>query len=162
MADTEGNIPDDSAEYEAEYSRWTDNPFRRPNLTPEQLAWIETRNVAIRIYHDTGDTRLAEDIGLFPKQPRRIYSYSGHQFHVIRMGEDAAYIGLWCPSHIHKIYIIGLTEGEDALLVGRPEQEQPKYEVSSFQEAVEYGAKLLLQDCPLDKQMDDFFADEEA
>ena len=152
----------DATEHEEQYSRWTDNPFRRSNLTTEQLAWIETRNVAIRIYHDTGDTRLAEDIGLFPKQPRRMYSHSGHDFHVVLMGDDAAYIGLWCPSHIHKVYIIGLTEDGKSLLVGRPEQEQLKYEVSSFLEGVEYGAKLLLQDCPLENQIHDFFADDEG
>ena len=149
------------SEHDEHYMRWTDNPFGRPRLTPEQLAWIETRNVAIKIYHDTGDTRLAEDIGLFPKQPRRMYSHSGHEFHVVRMGDDAAYVGLWCPSHIHRVYIIGLTEDGKSLLVGRPEQDQLKYEVSSFQEAVEYGAQLLLQDCPLEKQMDDFFSDED-
>ena len=151
----------DDIEHEEHYSRWTDNPFRRHNLTPEQLAWVETRSVAIRIFHDTGDTRLAEDIGLFPKQPRRMYSYSGHQFHVIRKGDDAAYVGLWCPTHIHQVYIIGITEDGQSLLVGRPEGNQPKYEVSSFQEAVEYGAQLLLQDCPLEKQMDDFFSDDD-
>ena len=161
MASTEGNAPDDPEEYDVEYPRWTDNPFRRPNLTPEQLAWIETRNVAMRVYHDMGDTRLAEDIGLFPKRPRRMYFYAGHEFHVVRSSEDSAYIGLWCPTHIHKIYIIGLTEDEKSLLVGRPEAGQPKYEVSSFEEGVEHGARLLLQDCPLEKQMDDFFSDED-
>ena len=152
----------DDTKHEEHHSRWTDNPFRRPNLTPEQLAWLETRDVATRIFQETGDTRLAEDIGLFPKQARRLYSYAGHQFHVVQKSDDAAYVGLWCPSHIHKVYIIGLTEDGRSLLVGRPEQDQMKYEVSSFQEGVEYGAKLLLQDCPLENQIHDFFADDEG
>ena len=48
-------------------SRWTDNPFRQPDITPEQLKWIEQRNKAMRIFDETGDTTMAEDIGLFPK-----------------------------------------------------------------------------------------------
>ena len=48
-------------------SRWTDNPFRQPDITPEQLDWIKQRNEAMRIYDETGDTTMAEEIGLFPK-----------------------------------------------------------------------------------------------
>ena len=46
-------------------SRFTDNPFRLPGLTNEQLEWLEKRNRAVRIYHETGDSTLAEEIGLF-------------------------------------------------------------------------------------------------
>ena len=46
-------------------SRWTDNPFRRPNLTPEQLEWLEKRNEATRIFQETGDDTMAIEIGLF-------------------------------------------------------------------------------------------------
>ena len=47
-------------------SRWTDNPFRRPDITPEELAWIEKRNEATRIFQETGDDTMAIEIGLFP------------------------------------------------------------------------------------------------
>ena len=36
-------------------NRFSDNPFRDPNLTPEQVARIEARNKALRIYRETGD-----------------------------------------------------------------------------------------------------------
>ena len=49
-------------------SRWTDNPFRQPGLTPKQLEWLKQRNEAMRIFDETGDTTMAEEIGLFPKQ----------------------------------------------------------------------------------------------
>lgn len=50
-------------------SRWTDNPFRRPDLTPEQLEWIKKRNEATRIFQETGDDTMAIEIGLFdPKE----------------------------------------------------------------------------------------------
>ena len=51
------------------HSRWTDNPFRRPDITPEELAWIEKRNEATRIFQETGDDTMAIEIGLFP--PRK-------------------------------------------------------------------------------------------
>ncbi len=47
-------------------SRFSDNPFRDPNLSPEQVAVIEARNKALRIYHATGDPRPAREAGLFP------------------------------------------------------------------------------------------------
>ena len=47
-------------------SRWTDNPFRKPNLSPEQLEWLNKRDEATRIYQETGDDTLAIQIGLFP------------------------------------------------------------------------------------------------
>ena len=46
-------------------SRFTDYPFREPNLTRAQLTWREKRNRAIRLYRDMGDSTLAEEIGLF-------------------------------------------------------------------------------------------------
>ena len=48
-------------------SRWTDNPFRDPNLTPEQLEWLKKRDEAMRIYRETGDETMAQEIGLFLK-----------------------------------------------------------------------------------------------
>ena len=50
------------------HSRWTDNPFRKPNLSPEQLEWLNKRDEATRIYHETGDDTMAIEIGLFPSR----------------------------------------------------------------------------------------------
>ncbi len=50
--------------------RFSDNPFRDPNLTPEQIERIEARNKASRIYRATGDDGPAIEIGLFPKRNR--------------------------------------------------------------------------------------------
>ena len=47
-------------------NRFSDNPFRDPNLTPEQVERIEKRNEALRIYRETGDEGPAIEIGLFP------------------------------------------------------------------------------------------------
>ena len=47
-------------------NRFSDNPFRSPNLTPEQVERIEKRNEALRIYRETGDTGPAIEVGLFP------------------------------------------------------------------------------------------------
>ena len=46
-------------------SRFTDYPFRLPGLTNKQVEWLDQRNCAIKIFRDTGDSSLAEDIGLF-------------------------------------------------------------------------------------------------
>ena len=46
-------------------SRFTDNPFRLPGLTHDQLDWLEKRNLAVKIYRETGDATLAEEIGFF-------------------------------------------------------------------------------------------------
>lgn len=47
--------------------RWTDNPFRPANLTPEEIEWRDKRDEAIRRFHETGDKTMAQEIGLFPK-----------------------------------------------------------------------------------------------
>ena len=49
-----------------DYSRFTDNPFRSPDVTPEQEEWLNKRNEALRIYWATGDKKPAQEIGLFP------------------------------------------------------------------------------------------------
>ena len=49
-------------------NRFSDNPFRDPNLTPEQVERIEKRNEALRIYRETGDEGPAIEAGLFPKR----------------------------------------------------------------------------------------------
>ncbi len=46
-------------------SRFTDYPFRKANLTPSQLDWRAKRDRAIKLYRKSGDSSLAEEIGLF-------------------------------------------------------------------------------------------------
>ena len=47
-------------------SRWTDNPFRQPGLSKEQLEWLEKRDEATRRFLEEGDDTMAIAIGLFP------------------------------------------------------------------------------------------------
>ena len=54
-------------------SRFSDNPFRDPNLTPEQVERIEKRNESLRIFRETGDEGPAIEIGLFPKPKEEEY-----------------------------------------------------------------------------------------
>ena len=147
-------------------SRWTDNPFRDPKATPEQIERLEKRAEANRIYRETGDTTMVEDTGLFPPKPRRVWEYKGFQFHVVRKSEAAAYVGLKCDDHYHKIVVIGLTEWEPhELLVGRIEEGSSKYGVESLEQALAQSADLIVDECPRGlerrfvKQLDEFFSD---
>ena len=58
-------------------SRFSDNPFRDPNLTPEQVERLEARNRALRIFRETGDTGPAEALGLFPKSGKPVVETAG-------------------------------------------------------------------------------------
>ena len=60
---------DPDAERNSATSRFTDNPFRDPDATPEQLEWIRKRNEATRIFRETGDRTMAVEIGLFAPDP---------------------------------------------------------------------------------------------
>ena len=44
---------------------YDDLPFRPPE-NDEQREWMRKRDEATRIFHETGDTTMAEEIGLFP------------------------------------------------------------------------------------------------
>ena len=48
-------------------SRFSDNPFRDPNLSPDQVAKLDARNAALREYRKTGDPTELQEMGLFPK-----------------------------------------------------------------------------------------------
>ena len=71
-------------------SRFSDNPFRDPNLTPEQVRVIEARNDAIRIYHATGDPRPAIEAGLFPERDEDFSSddYRAWGYGYIKIGSS--------------------------------------------------------------------------
>lgn len=136
-------------------------------LSPrERRELIEKRKEATRIFHETRDATPAEDAGLFPPKPRRLWSYRGFVFHVSRTSEDAAYIGLRSDSHgFHSVYIVGLSEDEKALYVGRPSSESPPRRVYSFEEGLELGANMLIRECGVSegqfrKQLDEFFVPE--
>ena len=49
-------------------SRWTDNPFGPPfaHMSDEQRERVKKFHEAIRIFHATGDKRMAQEVGLFP------------------------------------------------------------------------------------------------
>lgn len=51
-------------------SRFTDSPFRDPNLPPDKVKILEERAEAMRIYHTTGDPGPAQKLGLFPSSER--------------------------------------------------------------------------------------------
>ena len=131
----------------------------------EFLEWLEKRNAATQVFHETGDTTMAEDIGLFPSQPRRMWEYGGFTFHVVRKSEDSAYVGLKCDDHYHKIFVIGLTESEPRKLLVDRADEGHKYGVGSLEQALEQAGDLIIEECPQGlerrfvKQLDDFFQD---
>ena len=52
-------------------SRWTDNPFRSSNLTPEQRARIDERDRVIRHFRETGDPVPAQEAGWFPSPEKK-------------------------------------------------------------------------------------------
>ena len=51
-------------------SRLTDNPFRDPNLLPEQQDYLDRRNAALRHYYRTGDPGPAREFGFDLKDRR--------------------------------------------------------------------------------------------
>ena len=59
--------PPEEVRAENTKARFSDNPFRTGKETPEHLEWRRKRDEATRIFHETGDTTMAEEIGLFPK-----------------------------------------------------------------------------------------------
>ena len=52
------------------YSRFSESPFRNPNLSEEQNRRIDERAEALRIYQTTGDPGPAQKMGLFPSSDR--------------------------------------------------------------------------------------------
>ena len=55
-------------------SRFTDNPFRDPNISPETAAALDRRNAAVRVWHRTGDPSEAAKIGITLPDRRAEYA----------------------------------------------------------------------------------------
>ena len=61
----------DEGQGKSNRSRFTDNPFRDPNISPEQAKKLDERNRAIQVFYETGDRGPAEAVGLFPKSEKK-------------------------------------------------------------------------------------------
>ena len=78
-------------------SRFTDNPFRDPNLPPEQRDNLDRRNAALRYYYRTGDPGPAREFGFDLTDRREIVTnvwvirshYGKYTSHFV----DGAYVG---------------------------------------------------------------------
>ena len=139
--------------------RFSDNPFRTGEESPEQLEWLRKRDEATRIFHETGDERPAMEIGLFPKKPVKTYDHKGIEFLVTRTSPHSATVGLICGVYKHKPFIVGIVEGGDGWAVGQ-EKSGPTSHPGPFLEAVKYCASTLHEECEATIQLDSFFADD--
>ena len=63
----DSRLPKDYKPSPSTIARFSDNPFRPKDLSPEENAWRDKRNEALRIFRQTGDKTMAQEIGLFPK-----------------------------------------------------------------------------------------------
>ena len=88
-------------------SRFSDNPFRDPNLPPEQADYLDRRNSAMRHWRETGDPGPAKEFG-FDLPDRRPVTVTGattieeliaahHGGRPIMFGEGEDTAGLYCP-----------------------------------------------------------------
>ncbi len=48
-------------------SRFSDNPFRDPNMPKEQQEYLDRRNAAMRYYYETGDPEPLAEFGFHPR-----------------------------------------------------------------------------------------------
>ena len=145
-------------------SRFTDNPFRRSDLTPEQTAKLDARNRAIQIFYETGDREPAIEAGLFPPEkpaieaakPTKMIAYKEMKFPVSRTSVDSATIGLLCDKHEHDTFIVGIVEITGKWAVGRKET-GGKAVPDNFDKAVTRCAELLFRECTAITEVDSFF-----
>ncbi len=144
-------------------SRFSDNPFRPANPTPEQQEWYAKRDEALRQYRDTGDPTMAQEIGLFPNPEssdesketeeegmtliKRIYEYRGKEFEVTRISPDSITIGLKCDDRKLEDFIIGTVEGHAGWGVGRKTSGGYILDDIPFSEAVNHCADALSAEC---------------
>ena len=139
-------------------SRFSDNPFRDPNLTPEQVERIEKRNEALRIYRETGDEGPAIEVGLFPSKPMTRMTFKGVAFMLHRPELDGPTVdvSIACVTHQHEPYTISLFENTNRWAYGR-KAEGGKTHHGNFKTAVRRCADLLTKECTALTEVDEFF-----
>lgn len=143
------------------HPRWTDNPFRPPNLPPEKVAILEERNKALRIFRETGDEGPAIALGLFPAKPEPTHmTYQDTDFTLHRPVLDGPTVdvSIVCANHKHDPYTISLFENTNKWAFGRkPEGGKPS--LGPFKNVVRRSADLLYKECRAISEVDNFFAE---
>ncbi len=163
-------MPEEINPRDAARSRFTDNPFRDPNATPEQLEWLRKRDEALRIFQETGDRGPAVAIGLFnpkplgdqedaeePAMPEKLYQYEGETLRVVRTSPASATVSLQRGAQELEPFIVGLMEDEaSGWVVGR--EKSGNFHEGNFWSAVDHAAALLIEECNAIHQIDEFFS----
>ncbi len=139
-------------------NRFSDNPFRDPNLSPEQVERIEKRNEALRIYRETGDRGPAVEAGLFPSKPETSMNYKGTTFTLSRPISDGPTVdmSLVCEHHKHDVFTISTIETTGKWGLGRKATGGKTYN-GTFNGAIRRCADLLVRECKAVTEVDRFF-----
>ena len=139
-------------------SRFSDNPFRDPNATPEQVERIEKRNKALRIYRETGDTGPAIEAGLFPDKPTTKMTYKSTDFMLKRpvLNGPTVDVILICDQHEHEPYTISTVESTNRWALGRKTEGGSVFH-GSFNRGIRRCADLLIRECAAVVEVDEFF-----
>ena len=143
------------------HPRWTDNPFRPPNLPPEKVAILEERNKALRIFRETGDEGPAIALGLFPAKPEPTHmTYKDTDFTLHRPVPDGPTVdvSIVCADHKHDPYTISLVEHSNKWAYGRKAQ-GGKTAFGPFKSVMRQSANLLHRECRAITQVGNFFAE---
>ena len=140
-------------------NRFSDNPIRDPNLSPEQVERIEKRNEALRIYRETGDRGPAVEAGLFPPKPTTKMTYKGTEFMLQRPVSDGPTVdvSLVCAEHEHDAYTISIFDGNNRWAFGRKAEGGKVYH-GGFKTGVRRCADMLIRECTAIVEVDDFFS----
>ncbi len=142
--------------------RFSDNPFRDPNLTPEQVERLEERNKALRVYRETGDEGPAIALGLFPAKSEPTYmSYMDTDFTLHRpvMDGPTVDVSIVCASHKHEPYTISLVENVPHKWGYGRKTEGGNTSPGPFKSVVRRSASLLRRECRAITEVDNFFAE---
>ena len=137
-------------------SRFSDNPFRDPDLTLEQVERIEKRNDALRIYRETGDEGPAIEIGLFPAKPTKLLSYMKSEFPITRTSPHSASINILCDPHEHDEFVISIVDMDGRWGIGRKDSGGKTF-LGDFDKAIRRCASLLSKECDAISEVDEFF-----
>ena len=93
---------------------------------------------------------------------KRVYEYEGNRFAVVRTSPDSATVDLKCGEHTHEDFIVGTIEGEKGWLIGRKESaDGPRGPIDKFATAIEWSCHMLVEECDVVVQLDEFFAEDE-